>query len=88
MSDQIEKYRMANVEKYIKSAVQGFVSDPPDSDFQSGYLAALLVVAQEALGHRLDIPPYGEADPQHTFLRPRLDIYARGFGRCDQVDTL
>ena len=50
MSDHVEKYSAAYVDEYVRSAVQGFVGDPPDSNYQSGYLAALLVVAQEALG--------------------------------------
>ena len=70
MSDHIEKYSPAYVEEYVRSTVQGFVGDPPDSDYQSGFLAALLVIAQEALGHRLDMSPYAEADPQHKLLRP------------------
>jgi hypothetical protein len=58
MTKRIEEYvKPANVEGYVRSAVKGFVSDPPDSDFQRGYLAAMLIVAEQALGHRLDLPP-------------------------------
>jgi hypothetical protein len=71
MSDHIKKYSPAYVDEYVRSAVHGFVGDPPDSNYQSGYLAALLVIAQEALGHRLDMSPYAEADPLQKFLRPR-----------------
>ena len=78
MSKRDENYvSLANVEEYVRGAIQGFAGDPPDSDYQSAYLAALLVIAQEALGHRVDMPPYVEADPQHKFLRPHLDIYPR-----------
>ena len=39
-----------SVESYVATALHGFVKDPPDSDFQSGYLAALKAVATEAMG--------------------------------------
>ena len=42
---------------YIKSRVD----DPPDTDFQRGYLAALLGVAESALGLHLGKPPFLEA---------------------------
>lgn len=38
------------------SMLAGFVSDPPDSDFQRGYLEALIVFAREGLGIRNDDP--------------------------------
>ena len=50
----------ANVAEYIASAVQGFVSDPPDTDSQWGYLSALLVIAKEAFGQRMDMPRSGK----------------------------
>jgi hypothetical protein len=37
------------------------VSDPPNTDSQWGYLSALLVVAKEALGQRMDMSPFAEA---------------------------
>ena len=46
---------------YIKSGVDGFLTDPPDTDFQRGYLAALLGVAEEALGLHLGKSPFMEA---------------------------
>lgn len=49
------------VEEYIRSAVQGFVGDPPDTNSQWGYLSALLVVAKDALGQRMDMSPFAEA---------------------------
>lgn len=36
--------------KYIEQALAGFINDPPDSDFQRGYLAALLNMYEEGLG--------------------------------------
>jgi hypothetical protein len=62
MSDHVEKYlKPANIEEYVRSAVQGFVGDPPDTDAQWGYLSALLVVGKEALGQRMDMSPFAEA---------------------------
>jgi len=49
------------VEEYVKSSVQSFLGDPPDSDSQWGFLSAMLVVAKEALGLRMDMPPFAEA---------------------------
>ena len=50
------------VEEYVTEAVQMFLLAPPDTDFQCGFLAALLVVAKEALGLRMDSPPFAEAE--------------------------
>ena len=50
-----------NVYEYIKSNVEPFLLSPPDTDFQRGYLAALLNVAEEALGLHLAKYPFAEA---------------------------
>jgi hypothetical protein len=50
-----------NIYTYIKGNVELFLSDPPDTEFQQGYLAALLNVAQEALGLHLAKSPFKEA---------------------------
>ena len=50
-----------SIYRYIKSGVDGFLTDPPDTDFQRGYLAALLGVAEEALGLHLGKSPFMEA---------------------------
>jgi hypothetical protein len=49
------------VEAYVTSAVRTFLVDPPDTDSQWGFLSALLVVAKEALGMRMDNSPFAEA---------------------------
>jgi hypothetical protein len=36
--------------RYIEQALIGFINDPADSDFQRGYLAALLTIYEEGLG--------------------------------------
>jgi hypothetical protein len=52
---------MPDIEKYGERAVQSFLSDPPDTDFQRGFLSAMLVIAEEALGLPVDAPPFKEA---------------------------
>jgi hypothetical protein len=36
--------------RYIEEAFVGYLRDPADSDFQRGYLAALLTLYREGLG--------------------------------------
>ena len=50
-----------HVEKYVKASVQSFLVDPPDTDSQWGFLSAMLIVAKEALGLRMDMRPFAEA---------------------------
>lgn len=38
------------VSRFIEQALAGFINDPADSDFQRGYLAALLTTYEEGLG--------------------------------------
>lgn len=40
--------------RYIEQALAGFINDPADSDFQRGYLAALLIIYEEGLGKGAD----------------------------------
>lgn len=47
---------------YIEQALAGFINDPADSDFQRGYLAALLTMYEEGLGK-------GAGDDRLTILR-------------------
>ena len=50
-----------NIYDYIKSDVVASLLNPPDTEFQRGYLASLLVLAEEALGMRMDLSPFAEA---------------------------
>ena len=50
-----------SAEEYVRSSVHTFLSDPPDSEFQAGFLGALLVIARDVLGQRMDEPPFVEA---------------------------
>ena len=38
-----------NPRKYLEDSIKGFINDPPDNEFQKGYLCALLAVYGEAL---------------------------------------
>jgi hypothetical protein len=40
------------IERYIERAIDRFLADPPDSDFQRGYFEALLVIYREAMGRK------------------------------------
>ena len=39
-----------HVQRYVEDAIKLFVIDPPDSDFQAGYLDCLITIWKEALG--------------------------------------
>ncbi len=41
---------MVEQEKVIRQMLSGFIGDPPDSEFQEGFLAALLTIANEVYG--------------------------------------
>ena len=63
-TDQLEGADMKadmKVEEYVTSSVQLFLGDPPDTEFQCGFLGALLVLAEEAIGVQMDVPPFAEA---------------------------
>jgi hypothetical protein len=55
----VEKIR--TVEEYVENCVQGLVNNPPETRYQLGFLGAMLVLAEEALGLRIDLPPFAEA---------------------------
>ena len=62
MPDHVKGHaKFGNVEEFVRTAIQGFVNDPPDSDFQCGYLGAMLVFAKEAIGVPMEMSPYAEA---------------------------
>lgn len=51
---QIIDFDAVRARTYIEQAVESFLKDPPDSDYQRGYLAALLTVWEEAIGSKGD----------------------------------
>lgn len=54
---------METTEDYMRRALGLFAVDPPDSEYQRGYLAALQVFASEAMG----IDPALEPPPRPKF---------------------
>lgn len=51
--DNVVSFDAEKASKYIEQALAGFINDPADSDFQRGYLAALLTMYEEGLGKGL-----------------------------------
>lgn len=47
---EIVSFDAEKASRYIERAMLGFLGDPADSDFQRGFLAALLVTYREGLG--------------------------------------
>lgn len=54
MTAKLISFDAERASRYIESALSGFLNDPADSDFQRGYLAALLTLYTEGLGKGLD----------------------------------
>ena len=50
MSGEIVSFDVEKASRYVDQALHGFMNDPPDSDYQRGFLAALLVVYEEGCG--------------------------------------
>lgn len=71
MSDEptIEDARLV-----VAAALQSFVKDPPDSDFQAGYLECLYVIGREVLGMDLGPDPYMEEQAPPERRRPVLRL--------------
>lgn len=46
----------------LRAMLTGFVNDPPDSDFQSGFLSATLTIANEVAGMSRDDPLWANAN--------------------------
>lgn len=50
MSADLVSFDAERASRYLERAFSGFLIDPPDSDYQRGYLAALLTLYGEGLG--------------------------------------
>lgn len=55
MQTEITSFEGEKVARYLREAFGGFLRDNPDSDYQRGYLAALLAVYREGAG-KTDMP--------------------------------
>jgi hypothetical protein len=64
---------MKTAEQYMRECLQLFILDPPDSDFQRGFLEGMKVFANEAMGFKWDDPLlWGEdVQPIETRFIPR-----------------
>ena len=54
MADVID-FDAARIAPYLMSSIEGFLGDPPDTEFQRGYLAALITVYREGLRRDGDV---------------------------------
>jgi len=50
MSAEIISFDAVRASRYIEQAFAGFLNDPVETEYQRGYLAALLTLYQEGLG--------------------------------------
>ena len=65
-----------NVYAYIKREMEMSLGGPPDTDFQRGYLAGLMVLAEDVLGLRMDVPPFSLARKLCGVSTGRMNRYA------------
>lgn len=47
---EVVSFDAEKASRYVEQAFAGYLRDPADSDFQRGYLAALLTLYREGLG--------------------------------------
>lgn len=47
---EVVSFDAEKASRYLEQAMWGFLGDPADSDYQRGFLAALLTVYREGLG--------------------------------------
>lgn len=52
-------------EQIIRSMMQGFIDDPPNSEFQRGFLAAVCLIANEVMGFEDNEPLLLKANGQY-----------------------
>lgn len=50
MAAEVVDFDERRITPYLVEAIGGFLTDPPDTDYQRGYLAALVSVYREGLG--------------------------------------
>lgn len=53
---------MTKEEEVMRAILAGFVNDPPDTEFQEGYLSAMLTFANEVMGIPNTDPLWAQAD--------------------------
>ncbi len=55
-------FRESTAAKYVEQAIAMFANDPPDNDYQRGYLEALLTIQREAFNPRARLPSPPKAE--------------------------
>ena len=73
-----------NVYDYIKREMEMSLAGPPDTDFQCGYLAGLMVLADDVLGFDMNKHPFAEAEKLCLTEEYRINRYKRELSRCRQ----
>lgn len=67
---------------YMRQALELFILDPPDTDFQRGYLEGMKVFANEAMGFKWDDPLLwgegGQPIETKSMPRPQLTVIEGG----------
>lgn len=59
---------MKTAEQHMREALGRFISDPPETDFQRGFVEGLKVFAKEAMGFKWDDPLlWGRSAPHSKF---------------------
>ena len=53
MSADLISFDAMRASRYVEQALHGFLRDPADSEYQRGFLAALIVLYEEGLGGSL-----------------------------------
>lgn len=51
---EVVSFEVERASRYIERAFAGFLNDPADSDYQRGYLDAILTLYLEGLGKGVD----------------------------------
>lgn len=74
---------MEAAEIMMRQALELFAKDPPDTDFQEGYLCALMVFANEAMGFAWNDPSLAQCENLSTkasaaFKRKSFDVIDGG----------
>lgn len=69
-NDTIIDFDAAKTRRYLDLCIDGFINDPPDSDFQAGFLGAVVVIYREVLGKTKDA---------------RLDLCERLIKNCQHI---
>jgi len=63
---EVVSFDVEKASRYIDQALWGFMNDPVDSEYQRGFLGALLVVYEEACGKPMDAGRFDALRKMHA----------------------